>query len=210
MPNPILRSGPFATFSGNTFNGPSGNSGIYVNCNNQDWADRNDPNDLHKWATDNVFFIGTTSDFEEVVGLPFTKNRTATITGNNPSNVNLSQSIEFSYQAAVDFQFDLNFSATASSQNHGSGAGGGDAGPVNPTKSIISATVGGVSKVSVTDTGVSGDPDTSASYNSTLDCPASVVPVRVIIEMQATTAAITLDNDTTDLAVSITMDKATS
>lgn len=200
MPNPILRSGPFATFSGNTFQGPSGSTGIYVNCNKQDWVDRGDPDDLHKWAADNVFFIGTTSDFEKVVGLPFTKNRTATITGNNPSNVNLSQSIEFSYQAAVDFQFDLNFSATASSQNHS-----GSSGSVNETKSIISATVGGVSKVSVTDTGVSGDPDTSASYNSTLDCPASVVPVRVIIEMQATTAAITLNNDTTDLAVSITM-----
>ncbi len=201
MPNPILRSGPFATFSGNTFQGPSGSTGIYVNCNKQDWVDRGDPDDLHKWATDNVFFTGTgSSNLEEVVGLPFTKNRTATITGNNPSNVNLFQSIEFSYQAAVDFQFNLNFSATASSQNHAGGSG-----PVNETKSIISATVGGVSKVSVTDTGVSGDPDTSASYNSTLDCPASVVPVRVIIEMQATTAAITLDNDTTDLAVSITM-----
>ena len=205
MPNPILRSGPFATFSGDTFNGPSGSTGIYVNCNNRDWSDRGDPDDLHKWAADNFYFTGTNpSDFEEIVGLPFTKSRTATITGREATLVRLNQTIEFSYQAAVDFQFDLNFSATASSQNHAGGTG-----PVNETESIITATVGGVSKVSITDTGDASDPDTSASYNSTLDCPASVVPVRVFIEMEATLAASTLQDDTTDLAVSITMDATT-
>ncbi len=205
MPNPILRSGPFATFSGNTFQGPSGSTGIYVNCNKRDWVDRGDPDDLHKWAADNNFFIGTgSSSLEEIIGLPFTKNRTTTITGSQTSLVRLNQNIEFSYQSTVDFQFNLNFSATASSQNHA-----GSSGPVNPTESIISATVGGVSKVSVTDTGTSGDPDTSASYNSTLDCSASVVPVRVFIEMEATLAASTSSNDTTDLAVSITMSATT-
>lgn len=204
MPSMILRTGPLGIFTGSTYQGASDTTGIYVNCNKQDWVDRGDPDDLHKWAADNHFTIGQNpSGFEEIIGLPFTKSRSATVTGSQILDVRLIQSIEFSYQAAVDFQFNLNFSATASSQNHAGGSGS-----VNETESIITATVGGVSKVSITDTGVANDPDTSATYNSTLDCVASVVPVKVVLEMEATLAASTISDDTTDLTVSVSLSAA--